>query len=85
MDSLEKAADQVARDFLKADRRQVPLWDITLTRNSILDCLHSSPENNFIAKICACRLVGRDARRVINRIKPHLVSLCGLTVERYRA
>ena len=67
MDRLEKAADQVARDFLKADSRKVPVWDVTVTRNAILDCFGSSPEPDFIAKICACRLVGWDARRVPKR------------------
>lgn len=85
MDSLEKAADQVARDFLKADSRKVPVWDITLTRNAILDVLGSSPEPDFIAKVCADKLVGWDARRVMNRIAPHLLNLCGKTVQECRA
>ena len=85
MDSLEKAADQVARDFLKADSRKVPVWDITLTRNAILDVLGSSPEPDFIAKVCADKLVGWDARRVMNRIAPHLLNLCVKTVQECRA
>ena len=85
MDSLEKAADQVARDFLKADSRKVPVWDITLTRNAILDVLGSSPEPDFIAKVCADKRVGWDARRVMNRIAPHLLNLCGKTVQECRA
>ena len=85
MDTLEKAADQVARDFLKADSRKVPVWDVTITRNAILDVLGSSTEPDFIAKICACRLVGWDARRVIDRIAPHLLNLCGKTVQEARA
>ena len=85
MDSLEKAADQVARDFLKADSRKVPVWDVTVTRNAILDCFGLSTEPDFIAKVCACQLVGWDARRVIDRIAPHLLNLCGKTVQEARA
>ena len=85
MDSLEKAADQVARDFLKADSRNVPVWDVTVTRNAILDCFGSSQEPDFIAKVCADKLVGWDARRVMNRIAPHLLNLCGRTLQEARA
>lgn len=84
MDTLEKAADQVARDFL-TQRRPAPEFHVSVARNAILDCLSSSPEPDFIAKITADRLVGSEARRVIDKLAPHLVALAGRTFVESRA
>jgi hypothetical protein len=84
MDSLEKAADQAARDFLTR-RHPTPEFHVTVARNAILDCLLSSPEPDFIAKITADRLVGSEARRVIDKLAPHLVTLAGRAFVESRA
>lgn len=87
MDSLTMAADHVARDFLTG-KRAPDEFHVTVTRNAILDCLLSSPEPDFIARICGpvahpgVRLV---ARRVVRKIAPHLVQLAGQTLEEARA
>ena len=87
MDSLEKAADLVARDFLKG-KRLPPEFHVTVARNAILDCLLSSPEPDFIARICgpvAHPKVREEARGVIRKIAPHLVSLAGQAYQESRA
>lgn len=84
MDRLSKAADQAARDFLQGKRRP-PEFHVTVARNAILDCLLSSPEPDFIAKITADRLVGGEARRVIDKLAPHLLALAGRTFVESRA
>ena len=87
MDSLEKAADLVARDFLKG-KRLPPAFHVTVARNAILDCLFSSPEADFIARICgpvAHPKVREEARGVIRKIAPHLVTLAGRTLQECRA
>lgn len=79
---LTQAADQVARGFL-TDKRRPPEFHVAVARNAILDCLHSSAEPDFIAKICGplahpqTRLV---ARRVVRKVAPHLVELAGQTL-----
>ena len=87
MDSLEKAADLVARDFLKG-KRLPPEFHVTVARNAILDCLFSSPEADFIERICgpvAHPKVREEARGVIRKIAPHLVTLAGRTLQECRA
>lgn len=84
MGTLENAADMVARDFLKG-RRRPPEFHVAVTRNAILDCLFASPEPDFIAKITAHRLLGGEARRIIDKMAPHLVALAGRTVQECRA
>ena len=85
MDTLEKAADQVAREFLSVTYRTVREFDLTVTRNAILDCLYSSPEPDFIAKICGHPGNHPEARRIVDKIAPHLIDLVGRTVQEYRA
>lgn len=87
MDRLSKAADQAARDFLKG-KRLPPEFHVTVARNAILDCLLSSPEPDFIARICgpvAHPQVREEARSVIRKIAPHLVTLAGRTAQECRA
>lgn len=87
MDSLTMAADHVAREFL-TDKRRPPEFHVAVTRNAILDCLHSSAEPDFIAKICgplAHPQTRETARRVIHKVAPHLVQLAGQTLEGARA
>ena len=79
--TLNEAAGYVASDFLSTVYRNVRTFDATIARNAILDCLHQSEEPDFIAKIAAHKLHGSDARRVIGKMKPHLVELCGRTLE----
>ncbi len=85
MDILEKAADQVARDFLSQTHHTIREFDLTVTRNAILDCLHASPEPDFIAKICGDPGNHPDARRIVDKLAPHLVALAGRTVQECRA
>ncbi len=82
MDSLEKAADLVARDFLNPG---APLFDVTLAKNALLDCLFSSDEPDFIRKMCDHPLHRSDARRVFGKMAPHLVALAGRTAQECRA
>ena len=82
---IYKSADSVAREFLSGIYRNVKEFDVTVARNAILDCLFSSEEPDFIAVVCANRLLRRDARRVIGKMAPHLVDLCGRTLEESRA
>lgn len=84
MADLMQAADLVARDFLKGCR-QPPEFHVAVTRNAILDCLFASPEPDFIAKITAHQLLGGEARRIIDKMAPHLVALAGRTVQECRA
>lgn len=84
MDTLENAADLVARDFLTG-KRAPDEFHVTVVRNSLLDCLFASPEPDFIAKITAHRLLGGEARRIIDKMAPHLVALAGRTVQECRA
>lgn len=84
MANLMDAADHVARDFLTG-KRPPDEFHVAVTRNAILDCLLSSPEPDFIAKVCADKLVGPTARRVIHKVAPHLVQLAGQTLEGARA
>lgn len=87
MADLMQAADHVARDFLTGKRRP-PEFHVAVTRNAILDCLLSSEEPDFIARICGpvahpgARLV---ARRVVRKVAPHLVQLVGQTLAEARA
>ncbi len=84
---LEQAADQVARDFLTGKRRP-PEFHVAVARNAILDCLFSSPEPDFIARICgpvAHPGVRMVARRVVRKVAPHLVELAGQTLAEARA
>ena len=85
MDKLEKAADLVARDFLSGTYRKLRDFDVTVTRNAILDCLYSSPEPDFIARICGHPGNHPEARRIVRRIAPHLVTLAGRTLQECRA
>lgn len=74
---LRASADAVARDFLKSVYHNPAELDITIARNVILDCMHASPEHDFIAKACRDRILASDARRVVRRMEPHLVELAG--------
>ena len=85
MHTLHEAAGYVAADFLSTVYRNVREFDVTIARNAILDCLHSSEEPDFIAVVCENRLFRRDARRVIGKMAPHLVNLCGRTLAESRA
>lgn len=85
MDQLSTAADNVARDFLSGVYRNVREFDVTVARNAILDCLSLSEEPDFIAVVCENRLFRHDARRVIGKMAPHLIELCGRTIEEARA
>jgi hypothetical protein len=85
MDALEKAADRAAREFLKGTYRTVRDFDVTVTRNAILDVLHSSEEPDFIAKICTNGSLGAEARRIIDKVAPHLPTLAGRVVQECRA
>lgn len=84
MADLMDAADHVARDFLTGKRRP-PEFHVAVTRNAILDCLLSSPEPDFIAKVCSHKLIGPTARRVVRKVAPHLVQLAGKTIAEARA
>ena len=87
MDSLSKAADQAARDFLKGKRRP-PEFHVTVARNAILDCLSASDEPDFIARICgpvAHPKVREEAQSVIRKIAPHIVTLAGKAYQESRA
>jgi len=81
MHTLHEAAGYVAADFLSTAYRNVREFDVTIARNAILDCLHSSEERDFIAKIAAHKLHGSEGRRVISKMAPHLVELCGRTLQ----
>ena len=72
---LNSRADKVAREFFA--RTNVREFDVTLARNAILDCLHSSEEPNFIAVMSENELLKKDAHRVFRKIAPHLIELCG--------
>ena len=85
MDSLEKAADQVAREHIGGLLRQVDDFDVAVARNAILDCLISSDEPDFIAKACANSLIGSQSRKVVRAIAPHLVAMAGQTWQAWRA
>lgn len=84
MDILENAADLVAREFLTG-RRPAPEFHVTVARNAILDCLHSSEEPDFIRKVCESPLYQATATRVMRKLAPHLVALAGRTVRECRA
>lgn len=83
--TLQEAAGYVASDFLSTVYRNVRPFDVTVARNTILDCLFSSEEPDFIAKITEHRLHRSDSRRVIDKMAPHLVELCGRTLEAARS
>ena len=83
MADLMEAADLVAREFLTGNRRP-PEFHVAVARNAILDCLLSSPEPDFIAKVCSDKLVGPTARKVVDTIAPHLVQLAGQTLAEAR-
>ncbi len=85
MHTLHEAAGYVASDFLSTVYHNVRPFDVTVGRNTILDCLHQSEEPDFIAKIATHKLHGADGRRVIGKMAPHLVELCGRTYEAARA
>jgi hypothetical protein len=79
---LRDAADSTAREFLSDTYRKVRELDVTIARNTILDCLFSATEDNFIVKVANHPVFRRDARRVIGRMEPHLVELVNRTVKR---
>ncbi|MGV8986807.1 MAG: hypothetical protein ACOH2H_11030 [Cypionkella sp.] len=66
-------------------RRPAPEFHVTVARNAILDCLHSSEEPDFIRKICGHGLLGSEARRIVDKLAPHIVALAGRTVQECRA
>ena len=75
---LSAHADKVAREFIAGTYRTVREFDVTLARNAILDCLHSSEEPDFIARMAQDKSPRRsDAHRVFRKIAPHLIELCG--------
>lgn len=79
---IYNAANGVAREFIAGTYRNVREFEVTIARNAILDCLHSSEEPDFINKIAHHPLHGSDGRRVIKKMEPHLVELCGRTIGR---
>ncbi|UWR21120.1 hypothetical protein [Sulfitobacter sp. S190] len=85
MTDLDKAADATAREFLSGIYRTVREFDVTLARNAILDCLFSAEEPDFIRDVADHAIYGRDARRVIGRMAPHMVELAGRTATGWRA
>ncbi|WP_375552586.1 hypothetical protein [Rhodophyticola porphyridii] len=85
MNDLAKAADATAREFLASTCRTVREFDVTLARNAILDCLFSAEEPDFIRDVGDHPIYGRDARRVIGQMAPHMVELAGRTATGWRA
>lgn len=79
-DTLYDAANETARTFLASQYRTVRELDLTIARNTILDCLYLAAEDDFIAKVTAHPIYRDTARRVIKRMEPHLVQLVGETV-----
>lgn len=79
---ISQAAHEVALAHL-GDRAAE--YSVSVARNAILDCLHSSVEPDFIAKACGSYGNMPEARHAVRRIAPHLVNLCGETLARCRA
>lgn len=85
MNDLRKAADTTAREFLAGVYGNVREFDVTLARNAILDCLFSAEEPDFIRDVSQHRFYASDARRVIGRMRPHMVELAGRTLTKAEA
>ncbi|MEM7516067.1 MAG: hypothetical protein AAF368_03970 [Planctomycetota bacterium] len=77
---LRDIADRVAHDWC-ASRFRRSGWftefEQAVARNTILDCLYSAPEDNFIEKATADPLIRDPARAVIKNMAPDLVDLAG--------
>ena len=78
---ITKAAHEVALEHL-GDRAAE--YSVAVAKNAILDVLGQSEESDFIAKACGSYGNMPEARHVVRRIAPHLVSLCGETIARWR-
>lgn len=78
---LYDAAHRGAVDFVAMTHDKFDDFDITVARNTILECLGASEEPEWTRKVTDSPLFGKSALKVVLTMAPYLLGLVGRTLE----
>lgn len=78
---LYDAAHRVAVDFIAMTHDKFDEFDITVARNTILECLGASEEPEWTRKVTDNPLFRNSSLKVVLTMAPYLLDLVGKTLE----